>query len=249
MALRRVVDAAMMSRRWCETSSCLHLEPAVSARSMLSRREALSMKVSPGVMSLHLNRGKSMSTRTYPIQDAVDRSGTATVPHHRPDIKVPLPLQPQNPHAGGWLTGTMAASPATVEVLVPQHSTCTMSHPYHTHPFPSRRFLNGLPLPHTGGTPPPPPPRKKSEKGKEGPAVSARACQGKCILTSCECNMYLPRLRRPKLALLSPLSPPRVSLRPVGRRLDLDLGWLCVSLGKMHVFGADRTSSARFTRT
>lgn len=178
-------------------------------------------------MSL-LNRGKSMSMSTR------IPSGTPSIHPEQPPSptiaqtsKSRFHCNHRTRHAGVVVDRHNASqsSHRLPAVLNPQGSaaasTCTMSHPYHTHPFPAAsrsRFLNGLPLPHTdtgtGGTPPPPPPRKKSEKGKGGSRrLGAADCQGKCILTSCKGNMYLPRLRRRKLALcLVSLSPPRVSV-------------------------------------
>lgn len=154
-------------------------------------------------MSL-LNRGKSTSKHipsgTPSIHPEQPPSPTIAQPN-----QVPLPLQPQNPPHGWVVDRHNGSQSCHRRDSHPQPSTCTMSHPYHTHPFPaaSRRFLNDLPLPHTRGdattttttTP------QKERKGQGDPAVSARRCQGKCILTSCVCNMYLPRLRRRKLAL------------------------------------------------
>lgn len=157
MALRRIVEAAMTGRRGCETSSCFHLESAVSARSMLSRREDASMKTSPTVLSL-LNRGKSMSMSTR------IPSGTPSIHPEQPPSptiaqtsKSRFHCNHRTRHAGVVVDRHSASqsSHRLPAVLNPQGSaaasTCTMSHPYHTHPFPAAsrsRFLNGLPLPH-----------------------------------------------------------------------------------------------------
>jgi hypothetical protein len=224
-ALRRIVDAAMTDKRGCQLSSCLHLEPHVSARpsavDAVVKRRCLDRRPPEGYV---IDEPRSVHLETYPFRDAVDPNGTATVPQHRPDIKVPLPLQPHRP-ATRVVTGIMAASPPTVEQSTRPDPQPPAQHVYHV---PS--------IPHTPSSQPPAPQRsfrslathrqargdattpQKERKGQGDPAVSARPLSV-VYIDLLPVQYVFAASTTSKLALslsLSPLGVSLVSLRLAG---------------------------------